>query len=289
MSIVVCLVSAFFWSTFDITRKLCLKKTSSEFLLLLFSFCQIVIFSIWCLAKTTLLLFNDYLYIGIFQILINVLSALIFLRALDISQISMTIPLLSFSPLFSALFSSYLISEIITFTQYCGIFLIIFGTMILYSSSLKLSEIFFSINNIFKNKGARYMISVSLIWSVTPIIDKICFKYASFNIHGLIQALGMFLLLTIILIKKNKHIEIRDLKENFRLFSFTMLVGTMATILQFIAITMSMVPIMESIKRSIGQVGAIIYGKIFFKELINIRKLLGLLIITSGTFFVLLF
>ena len=290
MSLFICLVSAFFWSFFDLTRKLCLKKTTSEFLLLIFSFCQIIIFGVWCIFEFPTLLINDYILIGSLLIIINIISAVVFLKSLNLSEISMTIPLLSFSPLFSAFFSFYLLSEKITTYQYFGVFLIIFGTMTLYTRSSKLTDFFFSINLIFTEKGARYMLFVSLIWSVTPIFDKLCFEYASFNIHGLIQAVGMFILLLIYLVKRQQNLlNIGLLKENFKLFSFTMFVGTVATILQFIAISVTLVPIMESIKRSVGQIGAVFYGKYIFSEVINFKKIFGILIIIFGTFFVLLF
>ncbi len=290
MSLFICLISGLFWSFFDLTRKLCLKKISSEFLLLIFSFCQIIIFGVWCLFQFPTLLINDYIWFGSFLLLINVISAVVFLKSLDLSEISMTLPLLSFSPLFSAFFSFYLLSEKITSYQYLGVFLIIFGTMTLYTKSFKLTDFFFSLNLIFSEKGARYMLFVSLIWSVTPIFDKLCFKYASFNIHGLIQALGMYILLLIYVFKRQQNLlNIRLLKDNFKLFSFTMFVGSVATILQFIAISISLVPIMESIKRAVGQIGAVFYGKYIFSEVINFKKIFGILIITFGTFFVLLF
>lgn len=290
MSLFICLLSALFWSFFDLTRKLCLKKTTSEFLLLIFSFCQIIIFGVWCIFEFPTLLINDYIWIGGLLIIINIISAIVFLKSLDLSDISMTIPLLSFSPLFSAFFSFYLLSEKITTYQYLGVFLIVFGTMTLYTRSFKLTDFFSSFNLLFSERGARYMLFVSLIWGVTPIFDKLCFRYASFNIHGLIQAFGMYILLLIYLLKRQQNLlNIRLLKENFKLFFFTMFVGTVATILQFIAISVSLVPIMESIKRSVGQIGAVFYGKYIFDEIINFKKIFGILIIIFGTFFVLLF
>ena len=290
MSLFICAISALFWSFFDLTRKLCLKKTSPQILLLIFSFSQIIIFSFWCLIATTNILINEYLWLGLFLIIINIISAIFFLKSLTLSDISMTIPLLSFSPLFSAFFSYLLLSESINFFQYVGIFLIMFGTMLLYTRSLNFKDLVFSLTLIFSDKGAKYMLFVSLIWSITPIFDKLCFKYASFNIHGFIQALGMFLILTILEMKKEKIFpQIKQLSKDFKLLSITMLVGTIATILQFFAISLAFVPIMESMKRSIGQIGAVIYGKYIFNEKVTIKKILGIFIISFGTFFVLLF
>ena len=36
------------------------------------------------------------------------------------------------------------------------------------------------------------MILVSFCWSLTPILDKICLKHSSMNMHGLVQAIFTF-------------------------------------------------------------------------------------------------
>ena len=62
----------------------------------------------------------------------------------------------------------------------------------------------------------------------------------------------------------------------------TILIGSLATIIQFYAILTNLVPIMESIKRAIGQFSAIFFGKMFFNENITKQKVLGVLIISTG-------
>ena len=56
------------------------------------------------------------------------------------------------------------------------------------------------------------MILVSIIWSLTPVLDKICLEHSSINIHGLIQSLGMIILL-IFLFRKNSNYEIVKVKK----------------------------------------------------------------------------
>ena len=108
------------------------------------------------------------------------------------------------------------------------------------------------------------MIIVSIIWSLTPVLDKLCLKNSSINFHGFIQSLGMIILL-IFLFKKDK-VQTLNTKKNWRLILLTVFVGSTATILQFYAILTNYVPIMESIKRSIGQLSSVFLGKIFFNE-----------------------
>ena len=170
--------------------------------------------------------------------------------------------------------------------QYFGIGLIIFGTVILYSRSFSIPDIFKSLTYIVKNKGARYMILVSLIWSLTPILDKICFKYSSMNIHGFIQSFGILIVLVMIN-RESFFDDLQSIRDSFFIICITMLVGTIATIFQFFAISLTFVSIMESIKRSVGQVLSVIFGTIYFNERITYQKILGVIILSLGVFVIL--
>lgn len=288
MGILVCVISALFWSTFDVSRKLCLEKVSSQTLLIIFCICQSIFFFLWSIISGSNINIIEYFVTGFFLIIISVVSALLFLKSLKISEISLTIPLLSFSPLFSSIFSYILLEEKLTIFQYIGVFFIIFGTMVLYAKSFSIKSIFYSITILKKNVAAIYMLIVSLIWSLTPVLDKVCLKYSSINTHGLIQALGMLLILVILFWRKFLNENYKILK-NKKLISITLFVGTSATVLQLLAINFTLVPIMESIKRSLGQFGSIFFGYIYFKERVSIQKIIGGTLLTCGIFSLLIF
>ena len=285
MSILICILSAFFWAAFDLTRKLSLQKINSVNLLLIFTLGQTLIFGGWVFYKDPFLNLKDYILPGLALIIISLFSALLFLKAIKRSDLSLTIPLLSLSPLFSSLFSFIFLNEKLSYLQYIGVFLIIFGTLTLYSKNITFGEILKSFKVITINKSARLMIVVSLIWSLTPVLDKLCLKSSSINIHGLIQSFGLVILLTFLL-KKEKH-EIISVKNNWRLILVTISTGIIATVLQFYAILFNYVPIMEAIKRSIGQLSSVFFGKLFFEEKITKPKILGVLILSFGVYSIL--
>ena len=281
MAIFICIVSGIFWSLFDVSRKLTLEKISSISLLIIFSITQILIFFIWVILDGFRIDIISYLIPGVCLIIISVISALLFLESIKKSELSLTIPLLSFTPLFSALLSSLMLKENLVMTQYFGIVFIVFGATILYSKKISLSGIYDSIFSILNNKSAKYMLYVSFLWSLTPIIDKICFKFSSMNFHGLIQAIGIFLVL-FCFYKNSIQRDFQIIKKNKLLILITVLIGTTATILQFLAIKLTYVSIMESIKRSFGQILSVVFGSIFFKESISTQKILGIFVIITG-------
>ena len=285
MSILICIISAFFWAAFDLTRKLSLQKINSVNLLLIFTLAQTLIFGSWVFYEDPFLNLKSYIFPGLILILISLFSALLFLKAIKQSDLSLTIPLLSLSPLFSSFFSFFFLNEKLSYFQYIGVFLIIFGTLVLYSKKITLREILKSFKVLTINNSAKLMIVVSLIWSLTPVLDKLCLEHSSINIHGLIQSFGLVILL-IFLLKKEKY-EFLSLKRNWRLILITILTGIIATVLQFYAILFNYVPIMETIKRSIGQLSSVLFGKLFFKEEITKPKILGVLILSVGVYYIL--
>jgi len=285
MTIFICIISAFFWAGFDITRKLSLKKISSTTLLFLFSLGQLLIFLMWIYFESFSINIKPYLLPAIVLIFIGVSSALLFLKAINQSELSMTIPLLSLSPMFSSVFSFLFLNEVLLKTQYLGIFAIVLGTLILYSKELTAKDFLNSWKVITKNKSARIMICVSLMWSITPVLDKICLKYSSINIHGFIQSVGIIFFLLFLLIKNTKN-EILKIRNHWKIILFTVLIGVIATILQFFAILNNFVPIMESIKRSVGQLSSIVFGNFFFKEKITESKIIGVLTLSTGIYLI---
>ena len=285
MPVLICIVSAFFWAAFDLTRKLTLEKISSINLLLILTITQLIIFFIWLFFEDFSINLIPYLLPGITLIIIGLFSALLFLKAIKQSDLSLTIPLLSLSPMFSSLFSFFFLNEQLSNIQYLGIFLIILGTLILYSKKLTIYEIIKSFKIILKNSSAKLMVLVSIIWSLTPVLDKICLKNSSVNIHGFIQSLGMITLL-IFLFKKDT-VQTENTKKNWRIILLTVFIGSTATILQFYAILTNYVPIMESIKRSIGQLSSVFLGKIFFNEEVNKPKVVGVIVLSIGVYFIL--
>tara|TARA_A100001234_G_scaffold127364_1_gene111799 strand:- start:6 stop:863 length:858 start_codon:yes stop_codon:yes gene_type:complete len=284
MPVLICIVSAFFWAAFDLTRKLTLEKISSINLLLIFTVTQLIIFFIWLFLEDFSINLTPYLLPGITLIIIGLFSALLFLKAIKQSDLSLTIPLLSLSPMFSSLFSFFFLNEQLSNIQYLGIFLIILGTLILYSKKLTIYEIIKSFKIILKNSSAKLMVLVSIIWSLTPVLDKICLKNSSINIHGFVQSFGMITLL-IFLFKRDK-VQTENTKKNWRIILLTVFIGSTATILQFYAILTNYVPIMESIKRSVGQLSSVFLGKIFFNEEVNKPKVVGVIVLSIGVYFI---
>jgi len=286
MYIFICILSAFFWATFDLTRKLSLKFINPKILLLLFSTVQLIVFTTWILTSDFSINLPNYYLPGIILIAVGIFSSILFLKAINDSQLSLTIPLLSFSPVFSSIFAFLFLGERLSHIQYIGVIFIFIGTLSLYAKELTVNSFLSSILIIINDSSARLMLGVSLMWSITPVLDKICLQYSTINIHGFLQSLGTSILLLLILGRTFKKGLTKLKKKEIKLISITIMVGTMATILQLYAIIFNYVPIMESIKRSVGQFSSVIIGNLFFNEPITLQKIFGVFLLTTGVTFV---
>tara|TARA_B100001057_G_scaffold453267_1_gene497954 strand:- start:388 stop:798 length:411 start_codon:yes stop_codon:yes gene_type:complete len=124
---------------------------------------------------------------------------------------------------------------------------------------------------------------VSLIWSLTPVLDKECLKYTDLYLHGFIQAIGMITVLPLLLF--NKKISINIFKEkthhNFLLY-LVIILGFLTTYTQLIAIKIVYVAELESLKRGIGIILSLFFGYFFFQEKINLKKFLSVVLIVVG-------
>ena len=287
MSLLILIVSSFFWGIFDLLRKLVLEYLSISQVICVIFISQLIFF-FFSLFFSNLLVSdpNYFLYLIIISVL-SLLAIFCFLKAIKIGEISMSIPLLSYSPLLSLLFSNYFLGENLEAQQYFGVATIFFGSFTLYSKSLKVQDLLLSPVTLMKNKGAQLIICVTIIWSIIPVLDKKSLTYTDIYLHGFLQSL-LIVFLLLIFIKTPITKKIIKLKKKKEIFLFLLLIifSFLTTLLQFLALKINLVPILEVFKRAIGILLALYFGYFFFNEKINKQKIISIIVITLGLLFV---
>ena len=287
-SFFILLISGFLWAFFDLIRKLCLNFMTTTQIVYIILISQLIIF-LFSLYYSSLAITGFYYFVLLFIIsFLNIISLYLFLNALKNEEISLCIPLLSYSPLFSLLFSKIILDENLTLHQYFGIFIIFFGSFVLFSKSLQIKDLLVSPFSLIKNKGAQKLILVTLIWSLIPVLDKKSLLYIDVFFHGFLQSLlGILMLLLFIKIPAYQNFIVYNNGRKFYLLLLLITVSFFATIVQFEALKVNLVPILEVFKRSVGILLALFFGYIFFNEQINTKKIFSVLIILVGLSFIL--
>ena len=289
MGISLAILTAILWALFDVIRKKSLLYLTEVKVLLWIVLSQFIFFLIFLYFSEFNLVLKNYFLYALLLILLNLVSLYLFLNVLKTGELSTYIPLLSFTPLFSAVYANLILRESLNYLQYAGIFFIIMGAYLLYldkiSSSIKKKF------NLFKNKNFFMVIIVALIWSLTPVLDKECMKYSDIYLHGFIQSLGMVLFFPLIFIKQInlKTLSLhKKIKVNFIILALVV-IGFLSTFFQLFTLNHIFVAELEALKRSIGIILSLIFGHYIFKEKINLIKSLAVFIIVLGVINIIMF
>ena len=282
MALFTVLVMGFLWSLFDLIRKKSLKYFNEYEILLVVITSQLALFS-YSLVFSDLIVNNiEYFFYYLPLVAMGLIAFYSFLKALKSSEISLVIPMLSFTPLFSSIYAYSILEEKMSVANYIGIIVVIVGSLILYSKSLSIRNLFFSPLVLIRNANARLMLLVSLIWSLTPVLDKKCLSYTDIYFHGFLQSAGWIVAFPLILMKSKVSIKkMFEKKTGYLIFSIA-LIGSAVSIIQLFALTINLVPVLESFKRSIGIILAIAFGYFFFKEKVNFKKILSVIVMVVG-------
>ena len=138
MTIYLLFLSAITWSIFDLIRKKTLKYLNIYELTFVIIVSQLLFFIISLSISEMNISGSLYFLYSLPLILLNIFSMILFLKLLKQADISLVIPMLSFTPLFSSIYSNLVLGEVLNTVNYIGIVSITFGALILFSKSLKL-------------------------------------------------------------------------------------------------------------------------------------------------------
>ena len=283
MGIILSIFSAILWSLFDVVRKKAVQNNPALGVIFVIILSQFIFFFCSLLMSDLQINLRAYFFFGLILIFLNILSIYLFLLVLKSGKISIYIPMLSFTPFFSAVYSRIILNEQLEFIQYLGMFFIILGSLALHVSQFKFQNNTAMLYTLLRNKNLLFILIVSLIWSLTPVLDKECLKYTDVYLHGFLQALGMLVVFPLILYgKKQSMIKIKRKMNIDSIFLLIIILGFLTTLIQLIALKFVYVAELESLKRGIGIVLSLFFGFYLFKEEVNLKKILAVFIIVCG-------
>jgi len=210
---------------------------------------------------------------------IDLVTTFLYMRAIQIAPLSLTVPYLGLSPIFLLIIPAIVLGEHLSPLGIFGVVLVSLGTYILQLDRAKYG-FFEPWLAIFKNRGSLYMSIVAVLYAVTATYGKVAIIKSS----PLFMTIVYFSLLaagfTIILLISHRD----KLKSLFQFPLQKLSIGSamaLMAITHFTAIGMIQVAYMISIKR-LSLLFAILFGWIIFKEGKIKERLLGGIIIITG-------
>jgi len=169
------ILGAIFDSTFYMLSKQ-LLKTIDQYVLasgvFLSSFIVLLLISIYRgIPEIGAAFYQSVFVTGI----LNVVAAVLYFKALKMTDLSLSIPMISFTPIFLVFTSFFLLNEFPTAFGIVGILLIVVGSYIL--NTIKNSKhLLDPFKEMFRNRAILYMLIVAFLFSISANFDKIVVK-----------------------------------------------------------------------------------------------------------------
>lgn len=214
---------------------------------------------------------------------INAVTAILYIKAIKLSDLSLTVPLVALTPLFMLLTSPLIVGEYPNFFDCIGIFLIVTGSYLLNIKE-KSQGYLAPFKALLHEPGPKLMLIVAFLWSITSNFDKIGVQNSSpiFWLFSLFTA--MTVLLLPVLLHKTPNPS-RKIMQQLPLLATMGFVNALGVVFQMQALTMTLVVQVIAVKRTSVLMG-VLFGHFIFKEKDIQQRLLGAAIMIVGVFFI---
>jgi uncharacterized membrane protein len=210
---------------------------------------------------------------------LNSISIWLYMRAIKLSDLSITIPMLTFTPVFLLATSPIILGEFPTPLGVAGVLLVVAGSYILNIS--KLREGFWApIKALADQPGPRLMFLVSFIWSITSAIDKVGVQNSS-PVFWSISIIGFIAVALLPFMMWKTDQTFSRIKTQYKPLVLIGLFNALVHLTQMIAISVVLVAYVISIKR-FSAVLSVIWGYLFLGEKGIRERLAGVIIMVAG-------
>jgi drug/metabolite transporter (DMT)-like permease len=271
----------------DISRKLLASSMRPFPLLFGLAAGMAPFFIAWHLREGGGLPGADYWLPGLSTTILNVGANLAFIVAVQRSPLSLTIPMLSLTPVFTTLLAMPILGEVPEPRQWLGIAVVVAGAF-----WLNLGRGAITFGNVWRafvrEPGSRLMVVVALLWSLTMPLDKMAVSAAGPAFHGVVLNVGVALVLIVLAAFGGRLREFGDLRHRPGLLLFGVLVSVAALALQLMAIRVVWVGFVETMKRGLGSFLALIWGRLIFDEPLEPRRFVAVALMAAGVALILL-
>ena len=213
---------------------------------------------------------------------LNILAFTLYVRALKLADLSLTVPLVMLTPLFLLATSPLIVQEWPTRLDAAGVALLVVGSYILniQPSKKNLAANFWQpLLAMTRNPGSRLMLCVAFIWSITSNFDKI----GVVNSSPLCWAVTLFTVIAggMLPFVLRRRQGLAPLVSEWKLLAVTGGFNAFAIAFQMLALTMAPVAQVIAVKR-MSTLLSVLFGHFFFGEKGLRSRLLGAAIMVSG-------
>lgn len=210
---------------------------------------------------------------------VDIFALYLYMKAIKLSPLSLSIPFLSFTPVFMILTGFLILDEIPNVWGVCGISFVVAGTYALYSSKIKYGFLA-PFRAIRKEPGSWLMLVVALLYSVLAVLGKKAIQHSSPIFFGFffLASINIIILILFPLLSRIKWNALFKMPGKGLCVGFILYLHIL---LHVLAISMVEAVYMISVKR-MSIIFAVIYGWLLFKETDIKSRMLGVILMFLG-------
>jgi len=214
---------------------------------------------------------------------LNAVSLVLYMRAIRVSDLSVTIPMITFTPMFLLITSPFMVGEYPSTIGVFGVLLIVGGSYLLNIQS-RGQGVLEPFKRLLVDPGPRLMLLVAFIWSFTSNIDKIGVQNSSPIFWSVAMTSFLAVSLFPIMLKFSDHSKEKIISQAKPLIAIG-LFNALTFVTQMIAINFVFVAYVISIKRG-SAILSVFWGHFFFDEKGLRERLVGVIIMVAGVFLI---
>jgi uncharacterized membrane protein len=153
---------------------------------------------------------KDFWWVLLADATLSTVGGILYMRALRLGDLSLTVPLMGFSPLFLVIVSPFTLGELPSNIQIIGITLIGLGAYFL-NLKPKDNNYFAPLLSLVNTQSSRLMIIVAALWALTTSLDKIGAKNSSPLVFSaaLYFCTGLMMLPIVVVFSPNWFFQLR--------------------------------------------------------------------------------
>lgn len=280
------LLSAIFHSTSDLLSKKSLQNLDEYVVAFSRNF-----FSTVCLVPFLLLvevpsLDNVFWLVIVSNGLLVSGTFILYMKAIKLSPLSLTIPMIAFTPLFLLVTSPLMLGEFPSVFGLMGIFLIVSGVYILSVKDVR-KGFLAPFKALFTEKGVPIMLFVAFLWSIAANLFKVGTQHSNPIVYLSVGSAFVSSTLFLVMLIKT-HNPMRAMRGNLKVLFPAGLFEALLNIFSLSAMELTIVAYTNSARRT-SILFSVLYGHFFFKEQRVLERLFGALVIVSGVIVISLF
>ena len=216
---------------------------------------------------------------------LNVIATILYMKAIKYSDLSIAVPMITFTPLFLLMTSPLILGEFPNLLGLIGVILIVLGS---YTLNIKRRHegYFAPFKALLREKGPKLMLLVAFIWSITSNFDKIGVQ----NSSPIFWPIGVNIFMTLamfpIMLYKSQG-SLGQISTSYKSLFPIGLFSALSLIFQMAAINLTLVAYVISVKRT-SAIMSVLFGYFIFKEKGIKERLIGATIMIIGVLLIVL-